>query len=135
MEIKIKPVTKDSIPVYKTTGAACADCVAAESKFVWLKPVLIPLGFCLGIPEHYEAQIRPRSGMSKKGHFVSLGTIDSDYRGEVKANMWSILPYRVKKGDRVAQIFFGPAPKVDFEVVFNLDDTERGTGGFGSTGK
>lgn len=133
-EIKIK-LMGGKVPDYKTSGAACADCVSKVDKWVWLKPVLIPLGFALQIPEGWEAVIRPRSGMSKKAHYVALGTIDCDYRGEVSANMWSLLPYKVKKGDRVCQMFFDEVKKIKFCLATELDETERGNGGFGSTGK
>lgn len=133
-EIKIK-LMGGKVPDYKTSGAACADCVSKVDKWVWLKPVLIPLGFALQIPEGWEAVIRPRSGMNKKGHFGLIGTIDSDYRGEVHAMMWSLLPYKVKKGDRVCQMFFDEVKKIKFCLATELDETERGNGGFGSTGK
>lgn len=132
---KIKLFEDGKIPFYATIDASCADCYANEKKFVWLKPVLISLGFALEIESGYEAQIRPRSGMSKRGHFVSLGTIDADYRGEVKACMWSLLPYKVKKGDRVCQIYLGESKGYGFQQVDKLSETERGSGGFGHTGK
>lgn len=132
--IKIKLIA-GKIPEYKTKGAACADCVSRIDKWVWLKPVLIPLGFALELPEGWEAQIRPRSSLNKRGHYGLLGTIDSDYRGEVHGMIWSILPYKIHAGDRVCQIYFGEAKQVKFSVVSKLDETERGNGGFGSTGK
>jgi len=136
LKFLIKKTREDAVlPVYKTKGAACLDCYAAEDKWIWLKPKLVPLGFALGLPEGYEAQMRGRSGLSLKGHYTELGTVDCDYRGEVSAITWSLFPYKVKKGDRVCQMKISKANQFKFEEVKTLDSTERGSGGFGSTGK
>lgn len=133
--IKIKLFDAGYYPVYKTAAASCADCYSRVNKLVWFKPKLIPLGFALELPEGYEAQIRPRSGLTKAGHFVQLGTIDADYRGEVMACIWSLLPYKVHKGDRVAQLYIGLSNHYIFDTNEELSETVRGVGGFGHTGK
>lgn len=136
MEVKVKLFEGGVMPEFKTSGAVCADCYArlGKSKWVWLKPTLVPLGFALELSAETEALVRGRSGMGKKGHYVVHGTIDMDYRGEVMACIWSILPFRVKNGDRVAQLAVRPAPSVQFVPVQELSETERADGGFGSTG-
>lgn len=136
MKVNIKLLNGGKLPEFKTKGAACADCYSRmdKSKWVWLKPVLIPLGFAMELEEETEAIVRGRSGMGKKGHFVVHGTIDADYRGELSACIWSILPFRVKNGMRIAQLAVRAAPKVEFVCVKNLSETERNAGGFGSTG-
>lgn len=140
MQIKIKKINDGKLPEYKTTGASGADCYARIEKPVVIKAKkteTIPLGFAVEIPDGYEMQIRPRSGLARKnGVKAVLGTIDSDYRGEVCAIIFndSEKDFEVKDGDRIAQAVVAPVIKADWNVVESLGDTERGEGGFGSTG-
>ena len=130
------------LPEYKTEGAAGMDLCAAISEPVTLKPLertLIPTGLKIELEHGYEAQIRPRSGMSIK-HGITLincvGTIDEDYRGEIFIPMINLssTPYTIEIGERVAQMVIARYSSVVIQVVDELDDTERGSGGFGSTG-
>ena len=136
MIVKIKVFEGGKKPEFKTAEAACADTYARlnKPKWIWLKPVLIPLGFAMELNVETEAIVRGRSGMGRKGHYVVHGTIDSDFRGEISACMWSILPFRVKNGMRIAQLAVRSAPTVQFDCVDRLTETARGAGGFGSTG-
>lgn len=147
MQVKIKLVSGGILPKIKTYGASCVDCYARLNQCdelndegeLEIKPhetKLIPLGFCVELPIGYEMQIRPRSGLSCKGLVTELGTIDSDYRGEVGAimNNRSNYPMFIMNGDRICQASVQQSEKVDFLEVEELTDTERGTGGFGSTG-
>jgi dUTP pyrophosphatase len=101
---------------------------------------LIPCGFMMAIPEGYEGQVRPRSGLAVK-HGVGIlnapGTIDSDYRGEVKVILTNFgrSPFVVRRGDRIAQLVIAPVVRAEWSVTDTLDDTERGPGGFGHTGR
>ncbi len=135
------------VPQYKTSGAACADCYARidtnrdnpEVDYIVIHPhqrALVPLGFAMALPMGYEAVIRPRSGLMKHGIDEQIGTIDSDYRGEVSACLVnnSDAPFKVRNGDRICQMKIQRAERLPFAVVDELDDTERGEGGFGSTG-
>ena len=130
------------LPVYKTSGAAGADvCAYLENDVVIKKGerTLIGTGLQFEIPEGYEIQVRPRSGLAFKNGVTVLntpGTIDSDYRGELKvllANFGSE-DFTVKNGDRIAQIVVAPVTLGDFTDASSLSETERGAGGFGSTG-
>ena len=142
---KIKCVAKEGvkIPEYKTVGSAGADVRAYLESPVVLKPgkrALIPTGLFFAIPEGYEIQVRPRSGLAAKNGVTVLntpGTIDSDYRGEVKVILINLgnEDFEVKNGDRIAQIVVAPVTTGVFEQITQLDETERGSGGFGSTGK
>ena len=140
MKIKIKIIENGKLPEYKTEGAAGADCYARLNKPVIVKagkPEIIPLGFAVEIPEGYEMQIRPRSGLARKnGVKTVLGTIDSDYRGEVNAVIInnSNEDFMIEKYSRICQIVLAPVEKAEFEIVDNLSNTERGSNGFGSTG-
>jgi dUTP pyrophosphatase len=129
-----------TLPSYKTDGAAGLDISCSED--FEIKPMerrLVGTGICIAVPRGYEAQIRPRSGLAIK-HGISLvntpGTIDSDYRGEVKIIMINLgeQPVSFSKGERVAQMVICPVARVELEIVESLDETERGEGGFGSTG-
>jgi dUTP pyrophosphatase len=129
------------LPVYATEGAAGMDVVAAEE--LTLAPGqrhAVATGFAIAIPEGYEVQVRPRSGLALKHGVTCLntpGTIDSDYRGEVKvilANLGSE-PFPIKRGERIAQLVPAPVLKAAFRAVESLDETQRGAGGFGSTGR
>ena len=127
-------------PAYASAGAAGLDVVAAES--LTLAPGArhaVATGFSIAIPEGFEVQVRPRSGLALKHGITCLntpGTIDSDYRGEVKvilANLGS-QPFEVVRGERIAQLVPAPVLKASFTEVEELNDTARGSGGFGSTG-
>lgn len=129
------------LPAYATQGAAGMDVVAAES--LTLVPGArhaVATGFAMAIPEGYEVQVRPRSGLALKHGVTCLntpGTIDSDYRGEVKvilANLGSE-PFVIARGDRIAQLVPAPVQRAELREVDVLDDTPRGSGGFGSTGR
>jgi dUTP pyrophosphatase len=128
------------LPAYASDGAAGMDVVAAED--VTLAPGgrhAVATGFALAIPRGYEVQVRPRSGLALK-HGISLpntpGTIDSDYRGELKIIMINLgaEPFAIARGDRVAQLVVAPVQPARFIEVDTLDETSRGAGGFGSTG-
>jgi len=132
-----------SVPAYQSEGAAGLDLHAAIESAIEIAPgaiVLIPLGFAMAIPEGFEAQVRPRSGLASR-HGVTLpnapGTIDWDYRGEVKIPLINLgsEAFRVDPGMRIAQMVVAPVSRVRVEVVDALDDTDRGEGGFGSTGR
>lgn len=139
MKVKIK-LSKDAhMPTYGTSGAAGLDLYASAD--VTIQPnerMLIPTGIAMEIPESHFCYVMGRSGNTiKKGLHVALGTIDSDYIGEIGVMAFNqsdeVLSFA--KGDRVAQMVILPYPKVEFVEVDELSDTERGTGGYGSTGK
>jgi dUTP pyrophosphatase len=128
-------------PAYATSGAAGLDIVAAED--LTLMPGqrhAVPTGFAIAIPHGYEVQVRPRSGLALKHGVTCLntpGTIDEDYRGEVKvilANLGSE-SFEVRRGERIAQLIPAPVQKASFREVAELSETSRGAGGFGSTGQ
>ena len=128
------------LPLYATDGAAGMDVLSAED--VTLAPGArhaVATGLALAIPPGYEIQVRPRSGLALR-HGISVpntpGTIDSDYRGELKVILinFGAEPFEIRRGDRVAQLVLGPVTRALWAVVDELDDTERGAGGFGSTG-
>ncbi len=129
------------LPTYATDGAAGMDVLAAED--VTLSPGArhaVATGFSVAIPAGYEIQVRPRSGLALK-HGISVpntpGTIDSDYRGELKVIMINHgdQPFPIRRGERIAQLVIQRVEHADFVVVESLDSTERGTGGFGSSGR
>jgi len=131
-----------SLPAYATKGAAGMDLTAAISEPVVLQPLerkLIPTGLIIELPQGYEAQIRPRSGLSIK-HGITLincvGTIDEDYRGEVCVPVVNISneAYQINPGDRIAQMVVSPVKKVEIVEVEDVTETSRAAGGFGSTG-
>ena len=133
---------KEWLPAYATDHSAGTDLCAAISEDIVLKPMqrkLIPTGLAMAIPVGYEAQVRPRSGLAIKHGITVLnspGTIDSDYRGEVQvilANLGSE-DFTITKGMRIAQMVISKYEKVSFDIVDELSETARGTGGFGSTG-
>jgi dUTP pyrophosphatase len=144
IEIRLKRLAHGEglpVPVYASEHAAGLDVVAAEDLI--LAPGQrhpVATGFAIAIPEGYEVQVRPRSGLALKHGITCLntpGTIDSDYRGEVKvilANLGSE-PFEVRRGERIAQLVPAPVLKGRFVEVGQLDDTQRGEGGFGSTGR
>ena len=139
MKIKIKKLHDDAIiPVYASDGAACFDLYAIEDFNSFKSTIIAPTGLAFEIPLGYEMVIRPRSGMAFGAGIHSFsGTIDSDYRGEVKVLLFcdmSTNQFSIKKGQRIAQAVIQPVLRVEFECVDELSETVRGTGGFGSTG-
>ena len=134
---------KVQLPSYKTEGSSGMDLMAFVENPIKIAPntsALIPTGISVAIPNDVEIQIRPRSGLAAKSSISVLntpGTIDSDYRGELKIILFnhSKEEFVVRNNDRIAQIVLMPVLKIDFEEVDNLPDTLRGSGGFGSTGK
>ena len=146
LRIKIKRVGTSpefSPPTYMSPGASGMDLAASLESSVTILPmgrVLIPCGFSMEIPEGHEAQIRPRSGLAIRNGVTCLnspGTIDHDYRGEVKVILINLSeePFEIKPGDRIAQMVFQKVERAEIEVVGEINGTPRGDGGFGSTGK
>ena len=135
--------SKVKVPKYKTDGSSGMDLMAFLESPVNLKPQeseLIPTGISIAIPEDTEVQIRPRSGLAAKSNISVLntpGTIDSDYRGEIKIILFNHgkEDFVINNNDRIAQMILMPIIKAEFEEVENLPKTLRGSGGFGSTGK
>jgi len=131
-----------NLPRYETVGASGMDVEAAVKENTDISPgeiVLIPTGFAVALPEGYELQVRPRSGLAVK-YGVSIinspGTIDADYRGEIKIaliNLGKAL-FTVHRGDRIAQLVLAPVIRAHLDIVSSLDGTVRGSGGFGHTG-
>lgn len=142
MKVKIVNNNPFKLPAYETKGSAGVDLQAYVENPIVLKPLeraLIPTGISIELPEGYEAQVRARSGLAIK-HGISLvngiGTIDSDYRGEIKVILINLgeKDFTVNSGDRIAQMVFIKHEQADFELVEELGTTERGAGGFGHTG-
>jgi dUTP pyrophosphatase len=143
IEIRLKRLAHGEglpVPAYATAHAAGMDVVSAET--VTLAPGgrhAVATGFAMAIPQGYEIQVRPRSGLALK-HGISLpntpGTIDADYRGELKIILINLgdEPFAIARGDRIAQLVAAPVQVATFAEVAELDETMRGTGGFGSTG-
>lgn len=131
------------LPRYKTDGAAGADLCSAEAGALVLAPgdrAAVATGLVLEIPEGYEAQVRPRSGLALRHGLTVVnapGTIDADYRGEVKVLMVNLgnVPVTLERGDRIAQLVFAPVTRAEFTEADRLAETDRGSGGFGSTGR
>lgn len=143
--LKVKIVNRSGLPLpeYKTAESAGMDLSSAEQKAITLKPLerkLIKTGLFIELPKGFEAQVRPRSGMAFK-HGISVlnspGTIDSDYRGEIGviAVNLSNEEYTIEKGERIAQLVIAKHERAEWVAVETLEETERGAGGFGSTGK
>ena len=138
---KLNP--KVELPKYKTEGSSGMDLMALIENPITIKPqnsALIPTGLSIAIPEDTEVQIRPRSGLAAKSSISVLntpGTIDSDYRGEIKIILFNHgkEEFTVNNNDRIAQMILMPVLKAEFEEVEELPKTIRGSGGFGSTGK
>tara|TARA_Y100000031_G_scaffold153690_1_gene199512 strand:- start:739 stop:1176 length:438 start_codon:yes stop_codon:yes gene_type:complete len=138
-----KLYSKVQLPKYKTDGSSGMDLMAFIESPINIKPqesALIPTGISIAIPEDTEAQIRPRSGLAAKSSMSVLntpGTIDSDYRGEIKIILFNHgkKEFIINNNDRVAQMILMPIIKAEFEEVEDLPKTLRGSGGFGSTGK
>ena len=137
MDVKIKLVPGGKMPEYKTAGAACADCYARVQTIIPAgERRLVPLGVCLELPEGYEAVVRPRSGMSKNGVDVAIGTVDEDFKGEIMANIINNMKdgLVVEEGTRVCQLKIQRAEQFNFVEVDELSETKRGVNGWGSTG-
>ncbi len=141
--IQRRPGAEDlPLPARATPGAAGFDLAAAVDGEVEIAPgarVLIPTGVSIAVPPGFEAQVRPRSGLALRHGIVlpnAPGTIDSDYRGELKVIVMNAgdAPFTVRRGDRIAQLVFGPVAQVEWDERAALDDTHRGDGGFGHTG-
>lgn len=138
MQIMLSPGA--IMPAYQTDGASGMDLHAFLETPVLLKPFqreYIPTGVSMAIPEGFEGQVRPRSGLARRhGIMAWLGTIDSDFRGEILVGLINLggQSFLISNGDRIAQIVFAPVAKMAFDVVDKLDVTPRGTKGFGSTG-
>ena len=134
---------KAKIPIYKTEGSSGMDLMACIDERIIIPPQqskLIPTGIAIAIPEDTEVQIRPRSGLAIKSNISVLntpGTIDSDYRGELKIILFNHgkTEFTINNEDRIAQMVLMPVLKVEFEEINELPETIRGSGGFGSTGK
>ncbi len=142
-EILIKRLSKDiDLPKYETKGSSGMDLVANINHKIEIEPgktSIIPTGISLSIPKNFEIQIRPRSGLALKNQLTVLntpGTIDADYRGEIKVILINLgnKTFIVEKGARIAQMVLCPITKAQLKEVRSLDETDRGSGGFGSTG-
>ncbi|MBT4922774.1 MAG: dUTP diphosphatase [Rickettsiales bacterium] len=143
MKLQIKQLKSDiNIPKYATSDSAGFDLEAANEEDIIIAPnktALIPTGLAIALPQGYEAQVRPRSGLAYKNSVTVLntpGTIDADYRGEVGVILINhgAKNFVVSKGMRIAQMIINKYEKAEIQVVHDLDETERGEGGFGSTG-
>jgi len=145
VKVLVKRVHSNDLPLpgYMTAGAAGVDLYAAVEEEITLKPgqrMLVPTGIAISLPPGYEAQIRPRSGLAIN-HGITLlntpGTIDADYRGEIKVIVINLgdKEYILKKGERIAQMVFSQVETAQLIEVQDLDNTDRGEGGFGHTGK
>lgn len=143
INVKIINQSSNQLPEYGTPGAAGLDLRANLEAPVTLKPMertLIPTGLFIELPDGYEAQVRPRSGLAIKQGLTCLntpGTIDSDYRGEIKVILINLSqePQTIQHADRIAQMVVAPYTKVQWESVGSISDTQRAAGGFGHTGK
>lgn len=143
IQVKIINRSENPLPTYATADAAGMDLRANLEAPITMQPLertLVPTGLYMELPSGYEAQIRPRSGLAIKQGLTLLntpGTIDADYRGEIKIIMINLSnePQTIQHGDRIAQMVIAPFLQATLEEVKELTDTERGTGGFGHTGK
>lgn len=143
MKVKIVNKSTNDLPKYETIHSAGMDLRADLDSFIDLKPferLLVPTGIFIELPDGYEAQVRPRSGLAlKKGITVlnSPGTIDADYRGEICVILINMSDkiFRIEKGERIAQLIISKYQQIEWEEVEILNETSRGTGGFGHTGK
>ncbi len=146
MAIPIKRLSHSeglALPVYASSGSAGLDLQAAIDADVTLNPgdtLPIPTGLAIALPDGYEGQVRPRSGLAMKhgiGIINSPGTIDSDYRGEVKVLLtnFSREPYTIRRGDRIAQLVVARYERIEWSLLDELPDSYRGEGGFGHTGR
>ena len=144
VKVLIKKLSPEvQLPSYKTSGASGMDLMAFIKSSVTVKPKtssLVPTGLSIAFSENYEIQIRPRSGLAAKNNISVLntpGTIDSDYRGEIKVIVYNHgnNDFFINNGDRIAQMILMPIVKMELEETNDLPETIRGEGGFGSTGK
>jgi len=143
LKVKIINNSPNPLPAYQTKSSAGADLCAHLSEPITIAPqerVLIPTGLFIELPEHHEAQIRPRSGLALKHGITVLnspGTIHADYRGEIKVLLINLGEehFTIQGGDRIAQMIIAPCIQAVFEPETNLSETERGAGGYGHTGK
>ena len=143
MRVKIINKSNNQLPAYETASSAGMDLRAFTDADIVLKPFerkLIPTGLYIELPDGYEAQIRPRSGLAIKSGITVLnspGTIDADYRGEIKVILINLSndDFTIKSGDRICQMVIAKHEKVDFVEVEEINETVRGAGGFGHTGK
>lgn len=143
MKINVINKSNNPLPGYETIASAGVDLRAFLDENVEVKPlerIMVPTGLFMELPIGYEAQIRPRSGLAAKHGITVLnspGTIDADYRGEIKVILVNLSnePFIIKNGDRICQMVISKHEQVSFEIVSKLNDTERGAGGFGHTGK
>jgi dUTP pyrophosphatase len=143
MKVKIVNRSDNPTPQYQTSLSAGMDIHAWIENDIILAPlrrVTVPTGLFIELPAGFEAQVRPRSGLAAK-HGITLlnspGTIDADYRGEIKVIMVNLSDeeFRIKSGDRIAQMIISKHEKAEWQIVVELNDTDRKSGGFGSTGK
>ncbi|HSN66002.1 MAG TPA: dUTP diphosphatase [Fusibacter sp.] len=142
MKIRIVNTSQNPLPEYKTLGASGMDLLADNETPILLQPMarqLVPTGLFVEIPLGFEGQVRARSGLSIKNGITlvnCVGTIDSDYRGELKIPVINLSDeaFEIKRGDRIAQLIIAKYERIDWETVDSVEDTHRGTGGFGSTG-
>ena len=140
--VKLPHATDLQLPDYATAQSAAVDLLAAVTGNIVLAPgerALIPTGLAIALPDGYEAQVRPRSGLALKNGITLLnspGTIDSDYRGEIGLILVNLgqESFTVSRGMRIAQMLIAPVTRLAWNAVSSLDDSERGIGGFGSTG-
>jgi dUTP pyrophosphatase len=141
--VKIINRSSNPLPAYATSGSAGMDLMAHINEPVILQSLerqLIPTGLFIELPDGYEAQVRPRSGLAVKHGLTCLnspGTIDADYRGEIKIILINLSkePHTIQSGDRIAQMIIGKVEQVGWELVSAIAETERNAGGFGHTGK
>ncbi len=142
-KVKIVNNASNALPAYQTAASAGMDLMANISETITMQPghrLLIPTGLHMALPAGHEAQIRPRSGLALKHGITVLnspGTIDADYRGEIKVLLINhgAEPFIINNGDRIAQMIIAKYEKVEWQIAETLDESERGTGGYGSTGK
>lgn len=142
MKIKIVNTSKNPTPEYKTHGASGMDLLANNAEAIMLEPMqrtLVPTGIFVEIPYGYEGQVRARSGLSIKNGITlvnCVGTIDSDYRGELQIPVINLgaETFVISRGDRIAQLIIAKYEKIEWDESETLEDTTRGMGGFGSTG-
>jgi len=143
MQVKVINNSKNELPAYQTKSAAGLDLRADLGEPIHLKPmerILVSTGLFMELPDGYEAQIRPRSGLAYKHGITVLnspGTIDADYRGEIKILLVNLSneTFLIESGERVAQMVISKHEQIDWDLVDVLDESERNAGGFGSTGK
>ena len=141
--VNIINLSNNPLPAYATAGSSGMDIRAFLTSSLQIKPmerVLVPTGISIELPENFEAQIRPRSGLAVKQGITCLntpGTIDADYRGEIKIILINLSAetQTIENGDRIAQMVFQKVEKINWQTVNTINETERGAGGFGHTGK